>query len=1140
MQTLASVVFGSRPTLLLLLRISLWFVVFGMQAAVSEAQTSQASIRGNVHDSTNAVVSRATLKLVNIDTQVVATTTANDQGDYLFLNINPGKYTLEASQAGFSVQRLQPFLLQVNQTVVLDFTMAVGKVEQVVEIEATGEGLQAATSELGLTLEAKQIADLPLDTRNFTGLFGTAPGVSPISVGGSQTLSYTTTIGPAIIPSFNGQNQRSNIFVVDGVLDVETFGNAYAVQPSIETIQDLKLQSHNDSAEFGGSTGGTINVATKSGTNVVHGSAWEYNKSPSLQALSYFTPKGTAQTPFKQNQFGGTLGGPVVIPKLYHGRDKTFFFAGYEGFRFSGPGNTNTLVPTAAELAGDFTADAPIYDPASTTCDSSGNCTRTQFSYNGVKNVIDPSRISAGNVYYAQNVFPKLSSAVTAGNNATQNSPNIQSLYTYDGRVDESLGAKNSVFFRIMGIRGDVTSGRVQIPDVQSTNGYSYVGSYVHIFSSSTVLHAQAGKTYEARTESRRYNNVPSDLDSKVGFPSGLTTGYATLGTIVPGFALDNHFGELGEYANPETTANSYSIKADLTHVIGKHTLKFGAEYNGIGEAQRIEWAQEDFRSQETNSLQDGTTGIAAVTGNSVASFVLGVPGSFTKRNVSESLSPGGIFGYYGQDQFQVSPKLTVNLGLRWDLAIIPKYGRPADNNQAVGNFDFNNGTYVVYKVPGSCAVLNNAPCIPTADGSLPDHVVASTDGKVLQNQFNNFQPRLGFAYRLDPTTVVRGGFGTAFDNYAALVQNLRGVSGNWPSVGQIAQSNINAPTAETPFPGYTTQNLPALTALPAATPFDQFNWFIDPKAKDAYSLQYNVGVQHQIDSATVVAATYVGSVNKRLNVGGYYNVAATPGPGDPTQRRPYPYISPTYYTRSNGAGTYNALQMQLTRNFSKGLAATLAYTWAKSIDEGCSGFFGTEGCSIQQIYNIAAERSVSAFDVPQNFVGTWNYQFPVGRGKALNVDRRALDLLVGGWQYSGFARFHSGTPYSVNLNADTANIGNNGYERPNVIGNSRPANRTINNWLNTAAFAVPNQYTYGDMGRNSLRTEFSKSFDMSLFKEVAVERFRIRVAADAFNVFNHPIFGQPDSTLGDQNFGVVSSTASGARTVQLSGKVTF
>ena len=1105
----------------------------------AHAQTSQATVRGNVNDSTNAVVSGAKLVLTNLETRVTSATVTNSAGDYLFQNINPGTYTLEASRLGFSAIKLKPFDLVVNQSSTLDFTLTVGAVDTVVQVQAVGNQIEASSTELALTLESKQIADLPLDSRNFTELFIAAPGVSPIVVGGSQTMSYTTAIGPSMIPSFNGQSNRSDLFIVDGILDVETFGNAYAVQPGIDYIENIKLESHNDSAEFGGSSGGTINVSTKSGTNTLHGSAWEYNKTPSLQAEGYFTPKGTPQTPFTQNQWGGTIGGPVVIPKLYHGKNKTFFFAGYEDLRYSGPGTWSAIVPTAAELSGDFTADAPIYDPATTVCDANLSCTRQQFSYNGVKNMINPNRIAAGNVYYAQHIWPAAGLAGTpAGSNTFQNAPNNQDLYTFDARIDENIGSNNSTFFRYMALKGNQSSGRTQLPAVQATNAYSYVGSYTRTLSARSVLHAQAGRTYESRPQTWRYNGVPSDIDAKAGFPSGFVTGFLTLGNIIPGIAIQNGVSEIGEDDNSEVTANSWSVKSDYTHLLGKHTLKFGGEYNGIGESQSIEWSQLNFSNAETNSLQDPTSG------NGVASFVIGTPNSFTKRNLGESLSPGGIMGYYAQDQFQMTPRLTINVGIRYDLALIPKYGTPALNNQAVGNFDFNNGTYVVYKVPGSCATLGNAPCIPTADGSLPANVVASKDGKVLENQYNNFQPRLGAAFRITPTTVLHGGFGVAFDNYAALVQNLRGVSGNWPSVGQIGKSNINLPNATSAFPGYSTQNLPALTAFPDPTPFNQFNWFVDPNIKDAYSLQWNFGVQRQLDAATVVSATYVGSANRRLNYGDFYNTALTPGPGDPALRRPYPKIAPTFYSLSKGEGDYNALQMQLTRSFSKGLAATVAYSWSKSIDEGCSGFFGSEGCSIQQIYNIKAERSVSAFDVPQSLVLTWNYAFPVGRGKALNVDNRLLDLLVGGWQYSGFAKFHSGNPYNVTDAADIANIGSVSwwpYERPNIVGNVKPAHQTAQNWLNTSAFVDPAQYTYGTTGRNNLRTQFYKGTDMSIFKEVRFkERYAAKFTFDSFNTLNLAVWGQPNSAFGSSTFGQVSSTYSGPRTIQMSGKFTF
>jgi hypothetical protein len=1129
-----------KRLLCLLKRLAPSLVLIAAFAATANAQTSQATVRGNVHDASNAVIVGARINLVNVETRVNVEAATNSAGDYIILNINPGTYTLEASSKGFTSQKLKPFVLEVNQTSTLDFSLSVGAVDTVVQVQAVGNQIEASTTELALTLEAKQIDDLPLDSRNFTELFVAAPGVSPIVVGGSQTMSYTTAIGPSMIPSFNGQTNRSDLFIVDGILDVETFGNAYAVQPGIDYIENMKLESHNDSAEFGGSSGGTINVSTKSGTNTLHGSAWEYNKTPSLQAEQYFTPKGTPQTPFSQNQWGGTVGGPVVIPKLYHGKNKTFFFAGYEDLRYSGPGTWSAIVPTAAELSGDFRADAPIYDPTTTVCNANLSCTRQQFSYNGVKNMINPNRIAAGNVYYAQHIWPAAGLAgAPQGSNTFQNAPNNQDLYTFDARIDENLGSNNSVFFRYMALKGNQTSGRTQLPAVISTDAYSYVGSYEHTFSASSVLHVQGGRTYESRPQDWRYNNVPSDIDAQAGFPAQFDTGFTTLGNIIPGISIQNAVSEIGEDDNSEVTANSWSVKSDYTHLIGRHTLKFGGEYNGIGEAQTIEWSQLTFANAETAINQNDST-----TGNGVASFVLGYPDNFTKRNVAESLSPGGIMGYYGQDQWQMSPKLTVNLGIRYDLALIPKYGTPALNNQAVGNFNFNNGTYVVYKVPGSCATVGNAPCIPTPNGALPTNVVASTDGKVLENQYNNFQPRIGAAYRITPTTVLHGGVGIAFDNYAALVQNLRGVSGNWPSVGQVAQSNINFPNSTTAFPGYTTKNLPAMTAFPSPTPFDQFNWFVDPNMKDAYSLQWNFGVQRQLDSATVVSATYVGSANRRLNYGDFYNTALTPGPGNPALRSPYPYISPTFYSLSKGNGDYNAMQVQLTRSFHNGLASTVAYGWSKSIDEGCSGFFGSEGCNIQQIYNIRAERSVSAFDVPQSLVITWNYALPVGRGKALNVDNRVLDILVGGWQYSGFAKFHSGTPYDVTDAADIANIGSVSwwpYERPNIVGSIKPAHQTALNWLNTSAFVDPAPFTYGATGRNNLRTQFYKGTDMSIFKEVRFkERYAARFTFDTFNTLNLSIWGQPNSAFGASTFGEVSSTAGSTRTIQMSGKFTF
>ena len=1119
----------------------LLFVVLALIAGSSVrvlAQTSQAVIRGTVADSSGAIIQGATLKLENTMTHVVTTTTTNDTGLYLFPNLNPGTYTLEATTPGFKVEKLKPFVLQVNQTATLDLALTVGQVTQVVEVQAEGEGVEASTTELGLTLGSRQMEDLPLNGRAFTSLVLTAPGVSSTVVSGSQSGNYTTGTGGVLVPSINGFTNRSDIFVVDGILNNETFGDAYAVEPIIDAVQDMKVQSHNDSAEFGGSLGGTVNISTKSGTNDLHGAAWEYNLYPTLQALTYFAAPGANVPPTRQNQFGGDFGGPVVIPWLYNGRNKTFFFGSWESYIYNSPTTAYYLVPTAAELSGNFTADVPIYDPTQTTCTSAGVCSRPQFSYNGVLNVIPPSRVNQGAVYYAQNALPPSigSATLPGGNNASQVNINHQSLKMYDYRFDENIGAKNTVYFRMMGIFGPQTTGRVQDPTSVITHGFQYVGSYEHVFNPTTILHVQGGRTLMKRNKFQDFaSSVPSDLAAKVGWATGLVSGYFNNAPMNPGFEIDNHISDTGEVINPATFGQNWSLKSDFTKVIGRHTLKTGVEYNSIGEKQDYYQAWAEMRAQETNSLQDSTSG------NAAASFVIGVPGVFKKRNVVESLSWGGIISFYAQDTFQISSKLTLNVGYRQDLVYNPPFGRPQDQNQYTGGYNFRNGTYVVFKVPPSCAVAGQAPCIP--GGVLPANVVASTDGaRVFQNQYLTPQPRVGIAYRLNPKTALRAGVGVTYDEYAGVVQNTRGYAGNWPSITVVNPSNINAPTAATPWPGYTIANLPDLTPVPAATPFTTNNYFVDPLARIPRAVEYNLGVQRQLSPSTVVSAAYVGSESRHLQIGSVYNVAETPGSGTPSARAPYPYISPTTYSWNGGNGSYNSLQLQLDRYYSNGLAATIAYTHAKSIDEGCSGYLGTESCTVQQVYAIrTAERGVSTFDLSNNLVVTENYELPVGRGKLVDVQNPVLDAVAGGWHINSSAFLRSGVPYTVTISTDVANIGQTGYERPNITGNPMAAQHTLKQWFNTAAFSTPTLYTFGNMGRNSLRTPFYQSYNLGVFKELKYhERYSMRLNLESFNFLNHKIFAQPNSSYGTSAFGAMSSTATASRTVQASVKLAF
>ena len=348
-------------------------------ASSSLGQVSTASVRGTIRDSQGAVVPKASLTLLNTETNVTSRTLSGDNGDYLFVDVPAGQYTLEASSPGLANQRLRPFVLQVNQTTTLDFNLALGSTQQIIEVQAQGEALQSATAELGSVVTTKQVVDLPLNGRNFTNLLVTVPGVAPVIPSGSQVGSYTRSIGTFVIPSINGQTNRSNLFVVDGVMDSETFGNAYAIPPILDAIAEFKAQAHNDSAEFGGSTGGTINIVTKSGTNDLHGDGWEFIKNNDFNARNTFQPTVGV---FRQNQFGAVLGGPVWIPKLYNGRNRTFFLFGYEGFRYTQASSQYFLVPTAAQYAGNFAGSNQIYDPASTVFNPATNSyTRTPFCW---------------------------------------------------------------------------------------------------------------------------------------------------------------------------------------------------------------------------------------------------------------------------------------------------------------------------------------------------------------------------------------------------------------------------------------------------------------------------------------------------------------------------------------------------------------------------------------------------------------------------------------------------------------------------------------------------------------------------------------------------------------------------------------
>lgn len=1105
-------------------------------------QLSTATINGTIRDTSGAVIAGAVVVLHSVDTNVERRTKTNTAGAYAFLNLNPGTYTLQASDKGFNTKSLAPFTLTVNQTATLDVALDVGTVGQTVEVHANAVAVQTSTAELGVVIAKKAVVDLPLNGRNFTQLLTLTPGASPVSVAQNSGGFLAAPIGEFSFPAMNGQTNRSNMFLLDGINNFSSIVSTYMVPPIIDDVQEFKVESHNDQAEFGQVVGGIVNVVTKSGTNQLHGDMWEFLRNNAFDARNFFLP---SVAPFRQNQFGITAGGPVVLPKLYNGHNKTFFFLAYQGFLLRHPADHYYRVPTTANLQGDL-SDIPtqIYDPFSTREDPNrpGQFIRDQFPGNRIPNsLIDP-----GMALYAKTVLPAPIATDVADRNALDVTPYRQDEHDYSARIDHVQGEKNFFWFRYSGTLQNVSSsgGMQSLASRLEFRATNWGGSWVHTFGPTSILQVQIGRAYgRYDTFSNFRTSVVSNsaaFAKQIGFSDDFASNFRSGQTYVPALNVADFFSG-GENEGLQTPGETLQEQANYTKIIGDHTLKFGGGVSSMTFRNLQQNPSVSFAATQTADPEN-----LAATGSSLASFLLGVPDSAVRRNVGDTMGWGGVISGYFQDQWKATPKLTVNLGLRYDRTVIPSYGTAAAGNQYVGDLDLLRGIYIVQHAVGSlppCSQKGFAPCIPTPTGELPPHVVLSSTNKLLHDTTLNFQPRVGLAYRLFPKTAIRAGFGVFFDNWAGVTQMARNIEGSWPSIDEQFNGNLNYPTTAAPTPTLRAEDpIAGAGLLPPPTPFTSNNYFFDPFIKNPYSLQWNFGFETEIANATILSVNYVGSGDRRLDIGGYYNTALTPGPGDPQSRAPFPYSIPANFDRSWGRSNYNALQVTLNRQYRNGLAYLLSYTWSKSIDIGCSGWFGVEGCSIQDPHHFNNDRGVSAFDLTHVLTLNWIYQLPIGTGKRLQTGSKILDYVLGNWQLNGILTLHSGQPYNVNISGDIANTGNlSGYMRPNLIGDPTLSNPTPQEWFDIAAFAAPPLYTFGNFGRDVLRADWVHNVDLSVFRNFPIGESRyFALRFEAFNAFNTPNFAIPSSNMSSTTFGKVLATANSPRQLQLSLKFVF
>jgi hypothetical protein len=1118
-----------------------------MMPRCSYAQSESVAINGTIIDQTAAPIPDVRVVLSNVDTGVQRIASSGSAGTYSITDLIPGNYSLQAMKDGFATAEITRILLQVNQTATLDFRLIVGSSEQTVTVTAKLSAVESATSELGTTIMTKPVNDLPLNGRNFTQLLALTPGVSQISVaqnsaGGSGWGGLA--VGAYTFPAVNGQRNRSNMFLLDGINDLAFLGN-YNYSPIIDDIQEFKVQSHNDLAEFGAVAGGIINVVTKTGTNAFHGSAWEFLRNEKMDARNFFLP---TRNPLRQNQFGVGAGGPVLLPHLYDGKNHTFFLFAYEGFRQSQAAQNIVRAPTAEQLTGDFSAllgqGIQIYNPFSTSPDPlhPGAFTRDPFP----GNIVPPSLLSPAAKLYAT-LFPA-AGPPGPGGNVYDTTKTLLDQDSYTGRIDQNFGSHDSLFGRASYFN-ESSSGSGGYPGALkqvSIYGWNAGAHESHVFGPGTILNAHFGRNLGNDTVTTAFPNAAADFPSALMnagvSPQFISNFIAFPGSVIPVIAINGYASTSSYNGQTEQLANTYEFGGDLTKVLNRHTIKVGYSHSIENFVGPVYAAGESFSAFQTSDLENpqGTSG--AGTGDAFASFLLGVPTSSFWRDALVTEHSGSIQGGYVQDQYKMTSRLSLNVGVRYDVSKWPVYGSLSNGTGYVGNLDLSNGTYIVSGVPPACSPSRGAPCIP--NGVLPANVFVTKNSNrnLHYTDYGNWQGRFGITYRLRGSTSVRSGYGRFYDEWNGVAQTAQNIGGTWPSVGalNINSQNQNIPTATIGDPlGLGSSGL----IYPASTPFGSPSYYYDPRLRTPYVDNWNLEVDQQLDSYTTLSIAYVGSHSARLDLGGLHNTAEFPGPGDTAtvaSRQPFPYITTTNYDTSAGNSDYNGLQVRLNRITAKGLTYLLSYTWSKSIDLACSGNYGAEGCELQNAYNPQGDRSISGFDLTHSFAGSFNYELPFGKGKWFSPSNRLLSYLADGWQLNAIVILHSGTPYDVIYQGDLANTGNT-FVRGNLVSDPAAGHRTAAEWINTSAFAAPAPYTFGDLGRNSLRSNWYRNLDCSFFRRFPIgEKLQLEFRAEAFNTTNSVIFAAPANVINAPGFGVVTSTANASRQVQVALKLAF
>jgi carboxypeptidase family protein/TonB-dependent receptor-like protein len=1088
----------------------IFFVLLFAFPLATPAQQETATITGEVKDASGALVPKAMITVTNVGTNISVNTETNDQGSYTVTSLRPGDYTLTVEKSGFSKTLRSGVTLQVNQFARIDITLQTGNVSGTVEVASGAPLLETETSSRGSVIDQKKIVELPLNGRDYNQLALLSPGVLP----GTPRLASVNFKG---VLNVNGNRTFNNVFLLDGVDNI-SYSNSFRgenvqlVQPSIEALQEFKIQTNAYSAEFGRSSGAVVNATIKSGTNNIHGSVYEFLRNDALDANNFFSNALRAPKPVrKRNQFGGAVGGPLV-------KNRTFWFADYEGLRDQEGIPRTRLVPTAAQKAGLFSV--AVFDPFAAG--------RPEFSKNAQGQWVIPQNRwdPVGAKIVALIPDPNVAGTTIFASTPITTTRQDQ----FDVRIDHQLASNKTLFGRYSFV--DTTTFRpAPLPGLAEgsfndafgsnanrsqglaigltwTFSPTFVGDFRFGWGRGNYFTTPPNFGIDGAAEVG-LKNVPNDPAIVGGVPKVNIQGFDAVGrhTSTPQFQ----------------TPRSWNPRATLSLSRGRHFFKFGTEFLHV-----------QTKINDLNATIGRMNFEDRFTGRAVGDLLLGLPSQLALTSFTVMNQGQDMYFYFVQDDFKVTPKLTLNFGLRYEFATPPR-----EKNNQFANFDPQTGTMIFAK-----------------DGGIFDRALIHPDR-------NNFAPRAGFAYSLTPRLVMRGAYGVFYSH--TVRQGREGLLGFNPPflVDNLLQTSVSGAAAVVPtttpfFPfrlvnGYPTGLLDPTSLSPTIGRRAQ-----DANQRTPYIQQYNVGMQYELMKDLLFDVAYVGNKGTKLNGFRNLNQRAVINNANGSQSagaRPYPAFGDIQWMENRVLSSYNSLQMRLEKRFTRGLSALLSYTWAKALTEAPdhistssvgAGFDTGTFREPQNGNNLKAERGLAEFDIKQRFVASYIYELPFGHGRRWGSGwNKAADMFLGGWQLSGIHVLQGGLGLTATLAGSTMlNIGGERRARPNVVGNPiLPASqRTVQRWFNTDAFAAfsPSPQAFGNGGVGIMRGPNYRNFDFTLAKDFHYnERIRFQFRTEFFNAFNRANFGPPNIARDSSGFGQILS-ASNARIIQFGFKVYF